>query len=64
MNKRKITMKTPILHFINYVKQFDKEYDSTPKSFNLERKANKKLYQMVIKKKLGKRKRENETIRI
>lgn len=50
MNKRKITMKTPILHFINFMKQFDKEYNPTSKSFNLERKANKKLYQLVIKK--------------
>lgn len=61
MSKRKITMKTPTaLYFINYIRNIDKEYDSTPKSFNLKRKANKKLYQWVIKKKLGKRKRENE----
>ena len=59
MNKRKITMKTPTtLYFINFLRQFDKEYNPTSKSFNLERKANKKLYQMVIKKKLGKGKRE------
>ena len=59
MNKRKITMKTPILYFINFLRQFNKECEPiTSKRFNLERKANKKLYQMVIKKKLGKRKRE------
>jgi len=60
MNKRKITMKTPTtLYFINMLRQFNKECEPiTSKRFNLERKANKKLYQMVIKKKLGKGKRE------
>ena len=57
----KITRKQPVtLYYINECRLYDKEYNPTPKKWNQEMKNRKYFYQLVIKKKLGKAKRENE----
>ncbi len=55
----KITRKPPVtLYYINECRLYDKEYNPTPKKWNQETKNRKRFYQLVIKKKLGKKKRK------